>query len=457
MFSYPKIRHGLFATMMVSALLLGGCNEDETFSQSVPDIRITLPDSLTGGTALSQTKSAKDRLSSVHRSASANEPCLYLGEDDEDMFRNGYTMSRMMISAVATWSCIADLVIDVAGYIEHDGLVHQSDNNREADSYDPEDATHYSITDEQDGSIVVRLYYGYNRDTPPTYQTQPDLFIAWIEYDDGSLAGRIVIDGEGVKKDALTDPEDPVMMRMDLTRDASSQQADMYLKFADEHDLINGFRIFVQKDLNVYPLTKVYTAKGILDLKKQYLPDTGVSETPQLQVFAVANQDGDGATIANFIDVAVSLALNAELENHLGNYLFTKVDKYFFDANQNGEKPWDYINKTVTTSEFRGGRTTPATGGSWEPDFNPSLDLLILAFQLDSDYFTGDKCAAISNDCNDFMNALFEDGFAGQEQNLGSDPMDWRSDELLSAAYLSSVYPDGYSDWNGVFEPTFNP
>ena len=453
--SKSLLKQRLLVPVTALIIALAGCNheeDDNSFSQAVPDLRIVMPDSMTGGPG-----SAQQKMTGLTKAGGTGEPCLFNGEGDEDLFKNGYTMSRMMVSAVASWSCIADTVIEIASFIPHDGVIHESDNDRDSISYDPDESTHYSITDDSDNQVSVRLYYGYSRSTPPTLESQPDIFISWIEADNGDVNGRLVIDGEGVNADKVVDPEEPTDMRMDFSFTHAVRSAEMYLKFSNNEEVINGFRISVSEDLLAFPVTKVFTAAGILDLKQQFIADTGLTETPVLQMYAIANQAGHGAAIANFIDVAVSFELNAELENHLGKYLFTKEDKYFFDADQKSAEPWDYINKTVTVSEYRGARTTPTTGGSWEPDFNPSLDLLITALELDSDYFTGNKCSIIGDDCNQLLNGIFTKGFAEQEMNQGFDPLDWRTDALAEAEFLNSVYPDGYTDWNGVFDPVYNP
>ena len=446
-----KLKLGTLSAFIIA---LGACSveEDASFSQPVPDIRIIIPDSMTGGTV-----DATRSLSNISRAAGSDQPCFYHGQGDEDLFRNGYTMSKMMISSVATWSCVADTVIEIAAFIPHDGIIYESDNDLDSPSYDPEESTHYSITDDSDNQVSVRIYNGFSRAIPPTADSIPHIYISWAELTDGSVQGRLIIDALGKNSAQVVDPEEPIALRLDFDLNASNRTGDMYIKFADGNELTNGFRINVTEDLLANPLFEVFTAQGILDLKQQYLPDTGLTETPVLKVFAVANQLGKGATIANFIDVGVSFELNAELNNHLGTYLFTKEDKYFFDADQSAFEPWDFIDKTVTVSEYRGDRTTALTGGTWEPDFNPSIDLIILAFELDAGYFTGSQCNNIGDDCNVFLNAVFRDGFADQEMNQGTDPLDWRTDALASAVYLDSIYPAGHTDWTGVFEPVFNP
>ena len=132
----------------------------------------------------------------------------------------------------------------------------------------------------------------------------------------------------------------------------------------------------------------------------------------------------------------------------------TKRDEYYFEFDMD----WDYINKTVTSSEFRGDRTTPATGGTWVLPFDPSLDLIVTELALDPAYFTGSLCANIGDDCNDLLNKVYDfiNGFAGQEANQGTEPLDWRSTAINSAVYLNSVYPNGV-DWTGAFDFSFTP
>jgi hypothetical protein len=79
------------------------------------------------------------------------------------------------------------------------------------------------------------------------------------------------------------------------------------------------------------------------------------------------------------------------------------------------------------------------------------LDDIATYLNLGEDYFTGDRCATVDDDCTDLLNAVLEDGFADQEPNQGTDPMDWRSGALTQATFLYSVYPNG-SNWEGAFD-----
>ena len=172
--------------------------------------------------------------------------------------------------------------------------------------------------------------------------------------------------------------DDPAAMRLDFTYTESQKLATMYLKFDGGNEWANGLRIEVTEDLGVNPLTQVYLARGLLDMKRQFVATPGVPELPVFQMFTVSDRLGSGAAIADFIDVALPLELNAATGNNLGDYIFSKQDKYFFDERE----AWDWVDKSITTSQYRGNRTTPATGGTFEP-FDPSLDIIITALMLD--------------------------------------------------------------------------
>jgi hypothetical protein len=385
--------------------------------------------------------------------AGTGEPCSYLGnEDDDDPFRNGYETSKFMISAMAAWTCIADLLIDVSSYVPHNGEIIETENDNNADDFEADEPTHYSVTDDSESQVTVRLYYNYSRSQPPVVGEMAQFYVSWNTADNGDIEGRMIIDGTGVSWDDHQS-DDPVMMRMDFNFTSAQKTADMFLQFDDNNLWANGFRIQIVKDMNVNPLLKVFEARGLINMKAQFAPVNTISEIPDIHVYTVSDALGNGASIAEFQNVSLPLVLNANTGNHLGDYLFSKKDVYFFEHDMD----WEYINKAVLSSEYRGNRTTPATGGSWLP-FDPSLDLIITALNLDTDYFSGSKCAIVGDDCNDLLNAIFDftGGFAGQEENQGTDPLDWRSTALNNADYLTTVYPNGV-DWTGAFEHDFTP
>jgi len=445
----------LIPLMLLSAALLSACGGgSDNAPADVPSVDMHIPDSMTGGKSgspLAKTKQAGAPLAAT-TSNSQSQPCAYLGINDDDPFRNGYQTTKFMVSVMATWTCIADTLINVSAYVPHNGVIVETDNDTNAADYEADEPTHYSVSDDSATQTTIRMYYGYDRSHPPVVGEDPQFFVSWNRSDNDSIEGRMVIDGNGVNwEDHQAD--DPVMMRMDFNYTATTQMADMFLQFDTGNEWADGFRIQMTRNLDANPLNKVFEARGLINMKAQFAPVASISEIPDVQLYAVADGFGNGAAIAEFQDLSLPLLLNASSNNHLGNYLFTKKDLYFFEYDQD----WDYIHKTVTSSEYRGDRTTPASGGSWLP-FDPSLDLIVSGLALDPAYFTGNLCAQVGDDCNDLLNTIFDygDGFAGQEPNQGSDPMDWRSIAINSADYLTTVFPNGV-DWSNAFDFSFTP
>ncbi|HEC20867.1 MAG TPA: hypothetical protein ENI97_16245 [Gammaproteobacteria bacterium] len=457
---FQKIRHAghlgvALALILGASMLVTGCSgsgdSSGTTSAGSNLLALNLPDSLTGGTAaggavINSPRSFVPRAMSVAKSSNGTgEPCFFSGVEDDDVFRNGYRMSKFMISAIATWTCLADTIIDLSDVVVHDGTIQESDNDTTAANYKADEPTHYSVTEDSATQTTVRLYYGYDRVTPPTSGDSPDFFLSWDEAANGDITGRMVVNA-GMIDPANRDPEDPTSMRIDFNYTDSAKLADMFLRFDSGNPWADGLRIEVTKDLTVSPLGQVYTARGLMEMKAQFAPVAGISELPQLRMYTVADRLGEGAAVAEFVDVSLPLEIDAVSGDHLGNYLFDKTDIYFFDADQNSATPWDWIDKTVTDSQYRGGRNLVTM----------STTDIIAFLGLSPSYFSGTECANVGDDCTAMLNAVFADGFAGQEQNQGSDPMDWRSTAITSPDYLLSVYPNG-ADWVGAFDMSFNP
>ena len=439
----------LLAIAMLSALLaMTGCsNSSDTTVTDSPTklLDLGLPDSLTGGTSSVAIRNTIPRAAGITKTTSTDEPCFYHGVEDDDVFRNGYRMTQFMVSAVATWTCLTDTIIDLSKSLPHDGLIQEAENDTGATDYEADEPTHYSVSDDSDTQTTVRVYYGYDRSNPPTSGDKPGLFISWNETAEDNITGRLIIDASTIDP-ANRDPEDPVNMRIDFTYTDSAKLADMFLRFDTGNAWADGLRIEVSKDLTASLLEQVFTARGLMDMKAQFAPVADITELPQLRMYTVSDRLGEGAAVAEFVDMSLPLEIDASTGDHLGNYIFDKTDIYFFDADQRAAEPWDWIDKTITDSQYRGGRNLVAIT---EAD-------IISFLGLSPSYFSGTECANVGDDCTEMLNAIFADGFAGQEQNQGSNPMDWRSTAITSPAYLDSVYPNG-SDWVGAFDPVFTP
>lgn len=452
-----RSRQLLLTASIAIGLMLAGCgggkggNNISPNSGNTPDIKMVIPDSLTGGSqGTGVGGKGADGIAAISK-AGTGEPCHYIGDEDEDHFRNGYKITKLLVSAVATWSCIGDLLIDVSEFVDHDGSIHVTDNDRSSPDYKSKDPTHYSVTDDSDSQTTVRLYYGYYRETPPQVGEDPQFYISWNEGGDEVLQGRIVVDARNIDLDHRKD-EDPVMLAMNFEYDSDKKEADMFLRFDDGNEWAEGFRIHLVRDMNATPLEKVYVARGRIEMKAQFHPVDTIKEIPTADFYTVSNLAGKGAAIADFADVSLPVKIYGITGSHLGYYLFSKEDTYFFQ--ENGDPDW--IQKLVSEAVYRGYRTTPATGGSWP--LSPSLDLIAEHLQLGKDYFTGDKCVSEGDDCTQLIQAIFDhyEDFTNQEKNQGEDPHDWRSDAIATPDYLKSIYPNGLN-WNGAFDFTFTP
>lgn len=484
-------------TLLGSSLLLGcGASDDENPTgeeggeYSALNLNLNLPDSLTGGepillAAQSVSRNASKRVQAskmvnvngeraqitATAAQTSNQPCSFMGSEDDDFMRNGYEMTKFMVSTVASWSCISDTLVSFSEFVEKNGVITAADNDTASEFYDPEEPTHYSVhstsiffseSDSSDVSvdgdvdegiqsldqITMKLYYGFDQSTPPTTESTPQFFITWIGDSEEEFTGKIIVDALAINPDL--DEEEPIKMRMDFSKSSTQRVTDMFMEFDDEHEFATGFRIKVIKALDVNPLTTVFQAQGIIETKGQWLEvnsdmDNGMA-VPEVTLFAVSNQMGEGAAIAQIDSLALPLEISSN--NHLGDYLMDKSDIYFFDDDQQSIQPWDWIEKSISESEFLGGRTTPATGGT---EIDPSLDMMVSYLDLDLDYFTQGLCENIGDNCDELLNAVFQDGFEGQEQNQGTDPQDWRSEAIENATYLESVYPNGV-DWSGAFD-----
>ncbi len=439
----------IFAILLGVLLVIACGNNDGDSDNDDPDTSLSLtldmdlPDSITGG--------RMSGISSVTAQSDPGLPCAFMGSEEDDFFENGYEMTKFMVSAIATWTCIADTLIDIAATVDHDGEIHETDNDiSDLENYDAEDPTHYSVTDDSDTQTTIRFYYGYNRSDPPEPGDTPQFFLSWNAPEDGALTGVLIIDGQQLDPEDRDD-DDPTMVRMDFTYGDTQEQADMYLQFDENNEWAEGFRIQVTKNLNAGALDRVFTALGLIEMKAQFFELDGITEVPDVHMFTVSDGFGNGAALAEFREISVPLIVSEEPDNHLGNYLFDKDDIYFFES----DGDWEWIFKSITDAEYRGSRTTPVSGGTEE---NPSLDMIAAWLELDENYFTGGVCEAVNDDCTDLLNAVFniEDGFAGQEPNQGSDPADWRSTAIASPTYLPSVYPNG-ENWDNAFDFSYTP
>ena len=164
--------HKFYWLLVLLALVsLSACapSEDGDSPETVDvlDLNMDIPASLTGG---QDTKGVALATVTGVQAKSTGTSCSYLGPDDGDEpFRNGYEMTKFMVSVVASWTCWSDLLIDVSAYVPHDGKIQQTDNQTDDPNYEADEPTHYSVVDDSETQTTIRIYYGYDRDVPPSH------------------------------------------------------------------------------------------------------------------------------------------------------------------------------------------------------------------------------------------------------------------------------------------------
>ncbi|MCZ6842053.1 MAG: hypothetical protein O7G32_04390, partial [SAR324 cluster bacterium] len=218
---------------------------------------------------------------------------------------------------------------------------------------------------------------------------------------------------------------------------------------------ISGFRIQVTKDLDPtqYP---TFTALGRLDMGAQfdsnYVAGVSGATLPTLLMYTISDVNGIGAAIASFSGAGISFDLSSVLLGHLGHYLFTKDDRYFFD----GQLQAEWINKDFTVATFQDSAARTTNTG------NLGIIESFLASQgLPAGYFAA-SCNATGDNCEALLDAIFAGGGYGHEANFGSDPGDQRStiiNAIGAQDYLGSVCPGDVASPCPVetFDHTFTP
>jgi hypothetical protein len=363
-------------------------------------------------------------------------------------------MTRFLVGVTASWTCIADHIRRIVDILVFYGALDTNGTPWAVTDRDPDDPTYVSLTENDiTGDKEVRLYWGLTTDAG-----DEGWYLAWNDTG-GIVDGVLIIDVVNMGS-VIDTAEDPEFMRMDFLYTGTEQTADAFLSFFTANLWADAFRIHVFKDLvNNDPR---YVARGILALKAQFDPiwatNTGDTSVPGLNMYTVADANGNGAALALMSDIGLSLDL--QQGDHLGNFLFGKNDRYYFSS---GGAPV-YVLKTVTPATYVNGKDL--SGPSW-PDSDADVDT---ALSTGGDYATCTGTEPYTGaECESFLDALFGDADWWADVNFGTDPGDWRTTRLDAAEgdqatyFLGDTCPDnvGPCTWDrsssGVFEMTYPP
>ena len=426
--------------VFASLLFLAACEDDDPEpSKTPPTTNMGFPQSLTGNEttppALTSSVALYVANNTDTRSANGEPHCFFDGTGNDDPFRDGYNMTKFLVSAVAQWQCITDfLIIGFAALpIPADGTFVEIT----PDPNDPDDnLTGIRITDNSSSQRTIELFVDGNTTTAGVYLT-------W-NVGAGSTEGRLIVTSDVM--DDPSDPEAPDALRMDFATSGTTQTADMIISFPSTNPWAEAFRIDAVKTL----ADSSFVVRGIMSMKDQWDPTYAGSAVPTLKMFGVSDSAGLGAAMAQFADIGTNFDLGGGLT--LGSYDFTVDDRYYFLAD--GTDEW--IDKSVTSATYAGGSRT-VTGGTV-----PSLSSIESTLGLAGGYFTSPCSAVAGMDCTALFTSIFVNGFGGKDSNtVGPEPTDSRMAALDSGSFLANSCPGGAGsctfDDTDVFEQTFTP
>ena len=486
---------------LMTCLLFAGCvpkSETEKLDEiNAPKMTMDLPITLSSVLATGNTSSTTSQKSNstgnhaLSNADTANDPgaCEQYFDPEANFMENGYSMTRFLVGLSQQQSCFADFIM---GSVVTMGKswINQGIQNLPVDENDHGAPSHAQI--EQSGDMVqVWLYFATHGEAlPADKSTTNTLYLTWTGTGD-DISGQFFMTNMPVNPE---DPDAPEGVRVDFTRTTSTADNKIYLKMRDSHSGgMGGFRIDVSQvgvDANA-----TYTAKGLITFNDQPFPNMPAGlDSPNFTASAVVNADGLGASIANFNNFGISLAMDnngngvidttaPDYEMDLGTYQFTIADKTYFDPALNDEldttTPFveqviEWKNKAAANAVYVADHqriiANPSAPnsiincleGDTLCDFNGNgvLDAdqgELIGWGLGTNYFA-DVCiddATVTNDCNAFVDGLFAQGGFGNEiaNSTDAEPTgDWRNEALINIVQLDTVHPT--SDTTG--ETTFD-
>ncbi len=141
-------RRWLMPALIVAGLAaLSACDDGGGGGgKDAPTLDMNYPDSLTGGL----------NPAALTEQEGGGPNCNFIGTGNDDPFQNGYFMTKWLVSAAATWSCITDFLIFIVALsnIPDDGTVIAID-----DPGDPNGPTGVSLTRDSKSQRTIRFYY----------------------------------------------------------------------------------------------------------------------------------------------------------------------------------------------------------------------------------------------------------------------------------------------------------
>ena len=419
--------------MIAILLVMMGCQAEEPEIKlnsgltadpvPAPTLQMGVPGSMKYSTASSSISSSQDGYSAAITTETDENGCPALKEG-ENLFENGYTMTKFLVVLSENQACWADLLMTAthASYINEGKISTGNTTGLSA----------YQI--DQSGD-TYQLWFWFASAASPTF------YMTWTGTSSTNSSGRFI---NAQLSDATADLS---AVRFEFTRSTTSAVNKIYVKYANDASFdAEGFHSEVTKTTSGSVIS--YVAKGILSFKSQFgdnIP-ADVTEKPNLSMVTVSDGDGKGAAIADFTNVAIRFK---DTTWDLGAYLFTLKDRLYFDAN--GASEWQ--KKEITTATYAG--STVRSG----IDLLTIIDCLQInscfgeTIDLPDTYFTSPCDATDNADCTDFIQAVYETGWGGNYDNsdTAEDTNDGRYTELNNAVQLTTVWPSGATEGTDDF------
>ena len=427
--------------ILLLTLALSACGKKEetppaTVPTYGPTVSLGLPDSLTGG----QTTTTGMYTTMATGQGGGN--CDFRG--DAEPFRNGFTLTRFMVSAIASWGCLADNVMYMTslaisqGWVQTDGTLLTLPPNPN----DPNAPTGFWVL-ETGTQREVKLFWNSS--------ANPGMYFAWDTAPDGTVTGKVVVDAAALNGSVLN--TQPDFMRMDFSQTSTQKTGEIFIHFLNNPD-VTAFRIKVTKNLtSTFPM---YTAQGYYPMQRQWDANFSAAHpgslTPALQVYAIADGNGHGAAVARMADWGWSFT-PLDDGDHLGSFLFTKDDTVYFTNLGNGNYTPVFISKNISSASYLGDRLINTTGFvqsaaaiDWYFANGTDPGLPIPGYAANHQGMAYQTCTDPLNtlpysgpECGYFLNSLFNLPGWAPEANSGSNPNDNRSTLIDAAVGVGST------------------
>ena len=113
-------------------------------------------------------------------------------------------------------------------------------------------------------------------------------FLSWDEVDNGDISGCMVVDACSI--DPLnSDSEDLTDISVGFDYTDAAKVADMFLHFDDGNAWADGLCVEVTKDITASSLGQVFAARGLMEMKAQFMRVDDITVLPQLHMHTISD------------------------------------------------------------------------------------------------------------------------------------------------------------------------